>query len=79
MKVAAYACTPVWPAGVCLIMPVLIVIGFFSLVHALYLLFYLGLHHEGAAQGAAEYTAIVMVGTTPMADRCSGGCFGVAG
>jgi len=66
IKVVTYAGTPVWLAGVILIMPLnrfplLVVIILIAIMHGLFLL-YLGLHHviEVRRGDAAECTAIIV-------------------
>jgi hypothetical protein len=62
LKVAAYASTPSWVAGVVMVIPMLGVIGLVAGLYALYL-FYLGLPllMKAPQEKAAGYTAAVVI------------------
>src|SRR5665213_1115035 len=62
VKVAAYACTPVWVASILTILPMLGVVVLLAGIYALYLL-YLGLPRvmHGPQEKAAGYTAVVVI------------------
>lgn len=67
LKVAAYASTPSWVAGIVMILPMLGIIGMVAALYGLYLL-YLGLPllMKAPAEKAMAYTAVVVVAAIVM-------------
>lgn len=63
LKVAAYASTPSWLAGIVLLLPMLGIVGLLAGLYSLYLL-YLGLPllMKAPQEKAVGYTAVVVVG-----------------
>lgn len=62
LKVAAYASTPSWVAGIVMILPMLGIVGLLAALYGLYLL-YLGLPRlmKAPEEKAIAYTAVVVV------------------